>query len=82
MPRRHRLTGSGPSGRAAAANAAMRVHLCPTHPCGMAQSKTHGRRGESPLIGEQHNYGVNNGKDVASAMWRQTYNSYSAGRTR
>jgi len=36
-------------------------------------AKASGGRGESPLIGEQDNHGVKNGEDVASAMWRQTY---------
>ncbi len=33
-------------------------------------------------IGEMHNYGVNNGGDVASALSRSAYASYSAGQTR
>jgi TP901 family phage tail tape measure protein len=41
-----------------------------------------GGRGESPLIGEQHNYGVNNGDEVAAALSRTQYASYSAGQTR
>ena len=38
---------SGPSTRAAAANADMRAHPCPTHPCWAAQSKTCTSRGQS-----------------------------------
>jgi hypothetical protein len=45
-------------------------------------AKASGGRGESPLIGEQHNYGVNNGEDVAAAFARQQMTSYQAGRTR
>jgi hypothetical protein len=41
-----------------------------------------GGKGESPLIGEQHNYGVNNGDEVAQALSRAQYSSYNAGQGR
>jgi hypothetical protein len=45
-------------------------------------AKMGGGHGESPLIGEQHNYGVNNGDEVASALTRAQLSSGAAGRKR